>query len=885
MDSDDFKAQQQKIHAALVAVNRTVNGIAAEDLTFLRTVNPGVAAELDDQAARLLRLSNGLLKSAAGATGKRAPPQLEDADDVDLNWRGVVDVIDALLEKADTTLDEYTGLLKRKDAPTTEGGPDSKKAKQQGPGGAGSNPASGNGERLDWNMRRANIAKPQELFERKTDNFDKGPWKPLLTTKPHAIVPLEDSLTTFVDENNLTQFKHPYEAEINQLAYPDAVYRKREPIPYLPTENTSAVWVDTFEGVEAMLAELREADEIAVDLEHHDYRTYTGLLSLMQISTRSKDWIIDTLQPWRHRLEILNEVFADPTKLKVFHGASSDIVWLQRDLGLYIVGLFDTYFACDCLEYSKRSLAFLLERFVNFEADKKYQMADWRIRPLPEEMLYYARSDTHYLLYIYDMVRNELAEKSDRSNAEKDLTEYVLQKSKEVSLSRHEALLCDPETGMGVRGWLNNLVKTYTLLSGEQFAVYRALYQWRDDLARRLDESPGFLMPVRVLSDIARILPPDRKALWSLLNNTARATKSHMDELFTLIQDAQARGATGPTSVEFLRSDAVGALVKSNRQLNFSAHATATAAALPGPSKDAAPLPDVTDLRSTFSQLWGKTPIGGKRGADGEEANGGVPIEAPWFVQAAIGPVSSSAAAPAAPAAPAANSAGTKKVLPSEDYIEFNSPVPKPVPSREVEMTTPTAAAASAPPPAAEEKKKTNEDEEEEGGEDEAFTLKWGKKGGKAGAAALQNSENALTDAQKQRKQSKKERKEARRAAKRSKAPGSTTGSTGGEEGGATTQTSDSDGGGALIPNEEDDDDNEEEEDKVENDAGFVPFNYDTAGSVLHPKKAAGAGADNKAPHKGKKVFNPYGSKGDEGPKAARRMHFEKVGKTGTFKK
>ena len=121
MDSDDFKAQQQKIQAALVAVNRTVNGIAAEDLTFLRTVNPDVASSIDIQAARLLCLSNSLIKSAANATGRKDVPTLEDTDDVELNWRGVVDVIDALLEKADTTLDEYTGLLKRKDAPTTEG--------------------------------------------------------------------------------------------------------------------------------------------------------------------------------------------------------------------------------------------------------------------------------------------------------------------------------------------------------------------------------------------------------------------------------------------------------------------------------------------------------------------------------------------------------------------------------------------------------------------------------------------------------------------------------------------------------------------------------------------------------------------------------------------
>jgi hypothetical protein len=75
--------------------------------------------------------------------------------------------------------------------------------------------------------------------------------------------------------------------------------------------------VDTFDGVLEMLKELKGATEIAIDTEHHDFRTYTGLLSLMQISTREKDWIVDTLQPWRHKLEVLNEVFADPSIIKV----------------------------------------------------------------------------------------------------------------------------------------------------------------------------------------------------------------------------------------------------------------------------------------------------------------------------------------------------------------------------------------------------------------------------------------------------------------------------------------------------------------------------------------------------------------------------------------
>jgi len=145
-------------------------------------------------------------------------------------------------------------------------------------------------------------------------------------------------------------------------------------------ESTTATWVDTLEGVQLMLAELKKAKEIAVDLEHHEKRTYHGLLSLMQISTREKDWVVDTLKPWRHKLEMLNEVFADPRIVKVFHGSFMDVVWLQRDLGLYVVGLFDTFHACEALEFPQRSLAYLLKSYVKFDADKKYQLADWRIR-------------------------------------------------------------------------------------------------------------------------------------------------------------------------------------------------------------------------------------------------------------------------------------------------------------------------------------------------------------------------------------------------------------------------------------------------------------------------------------------------------------------------
>lgn len=171
-------------------------------------------------------------------------------------------------------------------------------------------------------------------------------------------------------------------------------------------------------------------------------------------------------------------------------------------------------------------------------------------------MLFYARSDTHFLLYIYDMVRNELLEKSDRSSPETDLIGRVLRKSREQALSRYEHPTCDAETGGGSRGWYNTILKQPQALSGEQFAVFRAVWQWRDELARRTDESPVFVLPQQGVWDIARVLPPDLKALHSLLPRHAWQARAEIDGLWKVVQAARVEGQSGPTLQQFLTNGA-----------------------------------------------------------------------------------------------------------------------------------------------------------------------------------------------------------------------------------------------------------------------------------------------------------------------------------------
>ncbi|GAB1208761.1 hypothetical protein APSETT445_007516 [Aspergillus pseudonomiae] len=528
MDSAaDFPPFQQRLTSSLVQMTRTVGQLSAEDLSFHRTSSAELSESIDEQSGRILSLTSSLLKAATAGTDLPAPT-LQDEDSIEDNWRGVVDVIDALLERADACLDEFTGVIKRLSPSQQEQSAEkaTKKTTSKFP--------------TIYDYGPSKIPKPQLHFERQVDNADASTFKPLLRTKPHAVVPLEKSVES---SDPATGFRNPYETEIRAAKYPESTYAVSSPVPYQPWESTTATFVDTLEGVKEMLKELQSAKEIAIDLEHHDVHSYQGLVSLMQISTRDKDWVVDTLKPWREELQMLNEVFADPSILKVLHGSSMDIIWLQRDLGLYVVGMFDTYHAACALNYPKRSLKFLLQKFVNFEADKRYQMADWRIRPIPEGMFDYARSDTHYLLHIFDHLRNELNQNSTPDN---NLIDYVLEKSKDEALQRYERSPYDAATGQGPGGWYDYLSRNPAVLSKEQFAVFKAVHQWRDAVAREEDEGVQCVFPKHILFKVAHTMPLDLGTLFRTLSPVTPIAKDRAADLLEVIKNAKIEGADGP---------------------------------------------------------------------------------------------------------------------------------------------------------------------------------------------------------------------------------------------------------------------------------------------------------------------------------------------------
>ena len=390
-------------------------------------------------------------------------------------------------------------------------------------------------------------------------------------------------------------YPHPYTDEINTLEYrpyqlqvesgKSGIYGTSGTLNNPALSDMKGVWIDTEEDLKKLVDRINdggnEMREIAIDLEAHSFRSFSGFVCLMQLSLRrpkvdagklatladgdesimtAYDFLIDVL-PLRN---VMNEYFApimaNPDIVKVMHGADSDVLWLQRDFGIYIVNLFDTGRASRALpHFSKAGLAYLLSKYADVEADKKHQLSDWRQRPLPHDMLSYAASDTMYLLDIYDKVRLEHL-KHDMGNGVISISS-VLDASKKVCLIRYDKEAFRPDSYkkliMSRRG-----NKVNTDLSDGQDAVLKALFDWRDSISRTEDESLQYVCGNSGLVRIAKNCPQTILALKSCVNPLPPLVLKYAHDILRLVKTKNGKGSP--------KKNAMTPDVKSTKESNKS---------------------------------------------------------------------------------------------------------------------------------------------------------------------------------------------------------------------------------------------------------------------------------------------------------------------------
>ncbi|XP_029212610.2 LOW QUALITY PROTEIN: exosome component 10-like [Acropora millepora] len=483
----------------------------------------------------------------------------------------LVEANDTILECVDTSLDEAAGLNKsnKTASVTIAGAPGQQGTPLVSSWNRHKNYATGKTENTYRFLMAKNIQRPQLKFKDSIDNSN-TPFIPIIKSKPNALKPLQSTtsieskgvpsaIADFVHQARIKAFEggpllnstaHPYQYELEVFEPPENQMKLCKEQLYEELEKTPYTFVETQQQLEELSQNLSAVTEFAVDLEAHSYRSFQGFCCLMQISTRDHDYLIDVLE-LRTELHILNDSFTNPHILKVFHGADMDIGWLQRDFGIYVVNMFDTGQAARVLNYGKYSLAFLLKKFCDVTANKQYQLADWRIRPLPQEMVHYAREDTHYLLYISDRLHNELLKSG---NANNNLLQSVYSKSKNVCLKRYEKPLFSSESFQRV------LEKHKKAFNTEQVCAFRLLYAWRDNVAREEDESYGFVLPNHMMFQISQVLPRDPQGVLACCNPVPTLVKQYVNEIHQLIMQAKElalntnKGLTGVSSQVDARS-------------------------------------------------------------------------------------------------------------------------------------------------------------------------------------------------------------------------------------------------------------------------------------------------------------------------------------------
>ncbi|MCL4255385.1 MAG: ribonuclease D, partial [Anaerolineae bacterium] len=104
-----------------------------------------------------------------------------------------------------------------------------------------------------------------------------------------------------------------------------------------------ATLIKTSEALEELVHKLADEPLIGVDSESNSLHAYQERVCLIQISTRTHDYIIDPFEI--DNLAPLGAIFADEKIEKVLHGAEYDIVTLKRDFGFDFHHLFDTMIA------------------------------------------------------------------------------------------------------------------------------------------------------------------------------------------------------------------------------------------------------------------------------------------------------------------------------------------------------------------------------------------------------------------------------------------------------------------------------------------------------------------------------------------------------------
>ena len=262
---------------------------------------------------------------------------------------------------------------------------------------------------------------------------------------------------------------------------------------------------------------------VAVDAERASGFKYSQRAYLVQLKTETSEiYLIDpTTDPslvLSSEFKVLREFLA--SREWILHAATQDIPCLQ-ELDLYPSSIFDTELAGRLTGQARVGLGSLVESLLGIGLAKEHSAADWSTRPLPESWLNYAALDVELLHELRASLKDLLEQQGKSDWAEQEFLHLLSFKPKPQKPDRWRTV-----TGLS---------KVSDQLSLE---IARQLWLVREELAIKMDVSPGRLVPDSSILAVAIAKPKTRPELSTLRSFTGRASRSYLDLWWQALQSA-----------------------------------------------------------------------------------------------------------------------------------------------------------------------------------------------------------------------------------------------------------------------------------------------------------------------------------------------------------
>ena len=287
--------------------------------------------------------------------------------------------------------------------------------------------------------------------------------------------------------------------------------------------DTKPAWVANAAALQNMVADLSSHPIIAVDTESNSLFAYYEQVCLIQFSTPQTDYLVDTLTI--EDLSPLEQIFANPEIEKVFHAAEYDLICLKRDYGFTFANIFDTMVGARNLGWKRTGLGNILQEQFDVKVNKKYQRANWGKRPLDQKQLDYARTDTHYLIQLRNLIYEEL-----KRMGRWDMAKEQFRQALNVTI---------PEPNDPILACWRSCRNAK--LNERQRTVLYEICRYREDYAQRINRPPFKVLSKQIMVNTAEVSPQNYHELQQVQGLKGRNLKRHAKGLLKAVERGLSR--------------------------------------------------------------------------------------------------------------------------------------------------------------------------------------------------------------------------------------------------------------------------------------------------------------------------------------------------------